>query len=153
MEEERTDERTGEIAGEAGGDGVSEIDGLRGELVELRAEADINAAMLEAGVRDTAAVREILESYIGQMRAEDGRVPELGERLAELAADAGTMQLFWDSTPKYMGSLPGESGIDPQIAGEEIGFEAELRSARESGDFLKAIRIKQEAAKEGIILI
>ena len=33
------------------------------------------------------------------------------------------------------------------------GFEQRLREAREKGDNLEAIKIKQEAQKEGIVLI
>lgn len=153
MEEERTEEMTHEISEETNSEDAREIESLRETLIKLRTESDVNAAMLEAGVKNAAAVRGVLEDYVSKNISEDGSVPGLSDRLAELAGDAETAFLFRDSSLKYLGSSPGEAGIDPQLADEEMGYEAELRSARESGNFLKAIRLKQEAAKEGIILI
>ena len=54
--------------------------------------------------------------------------------------------------PKFVGVFPGQSGE----AGAEEGplpFEARLRRARESGDMLGALRVKQEAASAGIVLL
>lgn len=153
MEEERIEEMADEISGEITDETAREIESLREELNKLRTEADVNAAMLEAGVKNATAVRGVLEDYVSQNRSEDGSVSGLSDRLAELAEDAETAFLFKDSSPKFLGSLPGEARIDSQLSGEEMGYEAELRSARESGNFLEVIRLKQEAAKEGIILI
>ena len=65
---------------------------------------------------------------------------EIWEQLGDLKAP-----------PKFVGALPGQSGdLAPE---EELPFEARLRRARESGDVLGALRIKQEAAGAGIVLL
>ena len=54
--------------------------------------------------------------------------------------------------PKFVGAQPGQSG---ELSPEEDGlpFEARLRRARDAGDMLGALRIKQEAAGAGIVLL
>jgi len=66
---------------------------------------------------------------------------EIWEQLGELK-----------TPPKFVGAQPGQSG---EAAPEEdqMPFEARLRRARESGDTLTALRIKQEAAGAGIVLL
>jgi len=54
--------------------------------------------------------------------------------------------------PKFIGAQPGQSG-DVSAEEEQMPFEARLRRARESGDTLAALRIKQEAAGAGVVLL
>ena len=54
--------------------------------------------------------------------------------------------------PKFVGVMPGQSG-DAGPEEDQLPFEAKLRRARESGDMLMALRIKQEAAGVGIVLL
>lgn len=142
MDEENTQELT---------DFSQELENLRQEVGRLRTEACLNSAMMEAGVKNVGAVRGILEPFISENTGEDGNVEGLKQRLSDLSNDKDMAFLFKESSSKYLGAAPGESGSE--FAGEEMGFDARLKTARDSGDFLKAIRIKQEAAKEGIILI
>lgn len=142
MEEEKTEMMT-ELS--------QELESLRREVGRLRTEACLSSAMMEAGVKNVGAVRGILEPYVSENTREDGSVEGLGERLSEISADRDTAPLFKESPSKYLGAAPGESGFE--LEGGEIDFEGQLKSARSSGDFIKAIRIKQEAAREGIILI
>ena len=54
--------------------------------------------------------------------------------------------------PKFVGVSPGQSGdVSPEE--DQLPFEARLRRARESGDMLAALRVKQEAAGAGIVLL
>ena len=54
--------------------------------------------------------------------------------------------------PKFVGDQPGQSGeLSPEEG--QLPFEARLRRARDSGDLLGALRIKQEAAGAGIVLL
>ena len=54
--------------------------------------------------------------------------------------------------PRFVGALPGQSGdLGPEE--DSLPFEARLRRARETGDTLAALRIKQEAAGAGIVLL
>ncbi|MCL2562413.1 MAG: hypothetical protein FWE08_00025 [Oscillospiraceae bacterium] len=54
--------------------------------------------------------------------------------------------------PKFVGTQPGQSG-DAAPEEDQMPFEARLRRARESGDMLSALRVKQEAARAGIVLL
>ena len=54
--------------------------------------------------------------------------------------------------PKFVGTQPGQSG-DTAPEEDQMPFEARLRRARESGDTLAALRVKQEAAGAGIVLL
>jgi len=53
--------------------------------------------------------------------------------------------------PKFVGALPGQSGDSSEEGA--LPFEARLRRARESGDMLGALRVKQEAAEAGVVLL
>ena len=55
-----------------------------------------------------------------------------------------------EQTPKFKGMSPG---ANKEGLPNSSGFEQRLREAREKGDNLEAIKIKQEAQKEGIVLI
>ena len=54
--------------------------------------------------------------------------------------------------PRFVGVPPGQSG-DGEPGEDSLPFEARLRRARESGDMLAALRVKQEAAGAGIVLL
>ena len=57
-----------------------------------------------------------------------------------------------NTPPKFIGAQPGQSGdLGPEE--DQMPFEARLRRARESGDMLGALRVKQEAAGAGIVLL
>jgi len=56
------------------------------------------------------------------------------------------------SERRFIGALPGESGA-PELLDAGVSYEERLRTARADGDTLEAIRVKQEAAREGVILI
>jgi len=56
------------------------------------------------------------------------------------------------TVPQFVGIEPGYSG--DQMPGEDLlPFEARLRRARDTGDMLTALRVKQEAAAQGIVLL
>ena len=54
--------------------------------------------------------------------------------------------------PQFLGVEPGQGG-DTLPEEELLPFEARLRKARDTGDILGALRIKQEAAGAGIVLL
>ena len=138
-------------APESGGTG--ELDALRQQVVRLAKEAAVNAAMADAGVKSTAAVKGLLSEFLEGANVTDGAVEGLGAKLKELAAASDTAFLFRNGASRFLGMTPGEGSDVPEGAGGSLSFEAELQTARESGNLLEAIRVKQEAAKEGVILI
>jgi len=54
--------------------------------------------------------------------------------------------------PEFVGVEPGQGG-DTLPEEDLLPFEARLRKARDTGDMLGALRIKQEAAASGIVLL
>lgn len=54
--------------------------------------------------------------------------------------------------PQFIGIEPGQAG-DALPVEDLLPFEARLRKARNTGDTLGALRIKQEAASAGIVLL
>ena len=54
--------------------------------------------------------------------------------------------------PQFVGIEPGHSG-DAMPEEDLLPFEARLRRARDAGDMLTALRIKQEAAVAGVVLL
>jgi len=70
------------------------------------------------------------------------------EELEEIWSEIGELR----QPPKFVGAEPGQSGdTGPEEGG--LPFEARLRQARQSGDMLTALRVKQEAAGAGIVLL
>ena len=78
--------------------------------------------------------------------------------MEDLSGIRQELEEIWDQLddlklpPKMIGREPGPSG-DSAPEEEGLPFEARLRRARESGDMLTALRIKQEAAGAGIVLL
>ena len=78
--------------------------------------------------------------------------------MEDLSGIRQELEEIWDqldglkTAPQIVGREPGPSG-DLAPAEEGLPYEAQLRRARESGDMLTALRIKQEAAVSGIVLL
>ena len=123
---------------------------LRAEVETLRLEAAVDRALAETGAKRPAAVRALLGPFLREARVEDGMVPGLSEALDGLMGNPETAAMFRGSEKRFLGRLPGEGADAPEGM---PGFDARLEAARQSGDMLAAIRIKQEAAKDGVILI
>lgn len=132
---------------------IGEIDALRQQVARLEKEAAVNAALADAGVKSAAAVKGLLSGFLEGAGVKDGAVEGLGIKLKELAAAPDTAFLFRGGGSKFMGMTPGEGSDVPADGGGSASFEAELQAAREEGNLLEAIRVKQEAARDGVILI
>lgn len=76
----------------------------------------------------------------------------------DLSGIRGELEEIWEEleglkeTPMFVGTEPGGSGVS--IPEEDLmPFEVQLRRARELGDTIAALKIKQEAAYAGIVLL
>ncbi len=97
----------------------------------------------ESGERNIRAARAMLEGCDGEDFAE-----RAAEQIAKMKRGSETSFLFDEGksfTPGY------SSERLPDV--KKDGFEAQLREARERRDTVAAIRIKQNAAAEGVILM
>lgn len=130
------------------GEGYSEdIDRLVSERIGEgfvpRADYDLDLALTRARAKNHTAARALLAERLGQWE----ETSELEEAVRKLASGADTAFLFEQEPIRFCGFVPGETGDPP-----ESGFETRLAEARKAGDNLTAIRIKQEAAREGVVL-
>ena len=70
------------------------------------------------------------------------------QELEEIWAHLGDLK----EAPQIVGTEPGQSGDGrPEESG--LSFEMRLKRARSAGDMLAALKVKQEAAKAGIVLL
>ena len=76
----------------------------------------------------------------------------------DLSGIRGELEEIWakldelNEAPVFSGALPGESG-DGVPDEDLMPYEVRLRQAREAGDMLMALRVKQEAAGAGLVLL
>ena len=82
----------------------------------------------------------------------------MDEKLEDLSGIRQELEELWGEidglrkAPQFVGIEPGQTG-DLLPEHDLLPFEARLRKARDQGDMLGALRIKQEAAIAGIVLL
>lgn len=121
------------------------------DIKKMKIDIAVDRALGEAGAKNKIAVKALLKDLDNAELKEDGTVKGLKEQIESLVKGEDSGFLFEGETnPKFKGMSPGgnKEGLP-----DSSGYEQRLRDAREKGDVLDAIRIKQEAQKEGIVLI
>lgn len=126
------------------------------ELNELKLSHAVEHALTAAGARNTTAAKALLGEFLSKAElGEDGTVKGLSEAIKGLTEDTSTSFLFESTSPKpptLSGAQPAGSVTtppDPKVT----GYETRLAEARKNNDNLSAIKIKREAAAEGVILM
>ena len=125
------------------------------EIAQLKLDSAIDAALTAAGAKNLKTVRALLDLKKVK-QGEDGRLDGLEEQLEAVQRSDGYLfaekQQQNGSTHGFKGFQPGASsdGVpDP----EQGGFEARLALARRDNNQMEVIRIKQEAAANGVVLL
>lgn len=122
---------------------LADIENMRqeyeGRIESVKKEYEIEKLLTQSGARNLKAVRALLG---------DGSVEELAGEIEALKKGEDTRFLF----EKRASFAPARSGEKLPDAGKS-SYEALLDKARKSGNTLEAIRIKQKAASEGIMLL
>lgn len=109
-------------------------------------------ALLRAGAKNLQAAGALLNL---RDLPQGGEEQEISARVAAMAEDEGTAFLFARSAAPaaadWQGFVPQEAGdlLDGGYAG---GFRLRLARAHNEADCLSAIKVKQEAAAQGVIL-
>lgn len=109
-------------------------------------------ALREAGAKNLRAARALLD--LDALAADDAAAV-IRQQVAELAQTSESAFLFGARDADMGGAW---SGFVPAAAGDQVsddgngGFRLRLDRAREQGDGLSVIRLKQEAAREGFII-
>lgn len=126
------------------------------QLKQLQKDNAVEKTLLGANARNLTASKALLADFLKDAEvSESGEVKGLSDAVKKLTEADDTKFLFdTDSAkkPQFKGVTPGEGGDaapDPQRS----GFESRLAEARKINDTLAAIKIKQEAAEKGVVLI
>lgn len=121
------------------------------DIKNMKINIAIDKALNQAGAKNNTAVKALLKDLDKAELMDDGTVKGLKEQIESLIKGDDSNFLFeTEQTPKFRGISPGanKDGLP-----NSSGFEQRLREARKNGNNLDAIKIKQEAQKEGIVLI
>lgn len=121
------------------------------EMRELRIGAVVEKALTRARAKNADVVKALLKLDDVEL-GEDGAARGIEEQIEALAAGEETRFLFEEEKlPIFKGFQPGVADAAP--GGASMDYEARLAEARKTGDMLGAIRVKQEAAAEGVVLM
>jgi len=118
------------------------------ELAQLKLDSAVEAALAGAKARNGKAVKAMLDMSKVKL-GEDGKLAGLDEQIEALKKSDGYM--FAEAGPVFRGFQPGSSSGVPDAAAS--GFESRLADARKNNNTLEVIKIKQEAAAAGVVLM
>ena len=121
------------------------------ELAKLKLNNAVEIALSGAKAKNGKAVKAMLDMSKMKM-GEDGKLSGFDEQIEALKKSDGYMFDVQEQTrQQFTGFQPGASSTvpDPTAA----GYEARLADARNNDNQLEVIKIKQEAAAEGVILM
>ena len=123
------------------------------EIKQLKIDTAIDKALADAKAKNTKAVKALLE--LGDVEiGEDGTIKGLDAKIKALTEADDTKFLFDATKPtdnNSKGYFPGQK-MDG-VPGASSTYETRLAEARKNGNTLEVIKIKQEAASEGVVLI
>lgn len=120
------------------------------ELKQLRLDNAIEIELSSAKAKNTKAVRAMLDMTKVTI-GDDGNLAGLKEQLDALQQSDAYMFDAQPATQQFTGFQPGVSSTVPNSV--QAGYEAQLANARKNNNNLEVIQIKQNAAKDGIILM
>lgn len=124
------------------------------ELQQLKIDNAVDAALTAAGAKNVKAVKALLDLE-GVKVADDGSVIGVKEQLDKLTAAEDSKFLFnapdTQQKQQFKGFQPGSSATVPDST--QAGYETRLADARKNNNTLEVIKIKQEAAAEGVVLM
>lgn len=121
------------------------------ELAKLKVDNAVEIALSGAKAKNGKAVKAMLDMSKVKL-GEDGKLSGLDEQLEALKKSDGYMFDVQEQTQQqFTGFQPGASSTVPNSTA--AGFETRLADARKNNNTLEVIKIKQEAAAEGVVLM
>lgn len=124
----------------------------RGEMARLGLERIAERELLRAGAKNLRAAAAMLN--LAEVAAEDAE-EQVAEQVTALKAASDTAFLFdcreAPDVADWCGFVPVAASDTPED-GYAGGFKLRLAEAHNAADCLSAIRVKQEAASQGVIL-
>lgn len=126
------------------------------EIKTLKLNNAVDKALTGAKAKSTTAAKALLASFLEKAElADDGTVKGLGDEIKKLTDNKETSFLFdvkATDDPGIAGASPAGT-VTTTPDPKRQGYETRLAEARKTNDNLTAIKIKQEAAAEGVVLM
>lgn len=125
------------------------------EIKQLKIDTAVDKALGEAKAKNPKAVKALLDLEKAEL-SDDGTIKGLDAQIKALVEAEDSKFLFdTDSTQNKnqnsKGFVPGQK--KDGVPGASSEYETRLAEARKNGNTLEAIKIKQEAAADGVVLI
>lgn len=122
------------------------------ELAKLKLDNAVEIALSGAKARNGKAVKAMLDMSKVKL-GEDGKLSGFDEQIEALKkSDAYMFDVQQQQTQQqFTGFQPGASSTVPNSTA--AGYEARLANARKNNNQLEVIKIKQEAAADGVVLM
>lgn len=121
------------------------------EMAALKFNNAVEMALTGAKAKSIKAVRAMLDDSKIKL-GEDGKLTGFDEQIEALRKSDGYMfNVEQQAQQQFTGFQPGASTTVPNSTA--AGYEARLADARKNGNQLEVIKIKQEAAADGVILM
>lgn len=117
------------------------------ELAKLKLDNAVEIALSGAKARNGKAVKAMLDMSKVKL-GEDGKLSGFDEQIEALKKSDAYM---FDVQQQFTGFQPGASSTVPNSTA--AGYEARLADARKNNNQLEVIKIKQEAAADGVVLM
>ena len=120
------------------------------ELAQLKLDNAVEIALSGAKAKNGKVVKAALD--MSKMKiGEDGKLSGFEEQIEALKKSDGYLFDAQEQTSRFVGFQPGASSVVPNSTA--AGYEARLADARKNNNQLEVIKIKQEAASEGVVLM
>ena len=125
------------------------------EIKQIKIDAAVDKALADAKAKNPKAVKALLDLAKAEI-SDDGTIKGLDAQIKALTEAEDSKFLFdTDSTQNKnqnsKGFVPGQK--KDGVPGASSEYEPRLAEARKNGNTLEAIKIKQEAAADGVVLI
>lgn len=123
------------------------------ELAKLKLDNAVEIALSGAKAKNGKAVKAMLDMSKVKL-GEDGKLSGFDEQIEALKKSDSYMfdvQQQQQTQQQFTGFQPGASSTVPNSTA--AGYEARLADARKNNNQLEVIKIKQEAAADGVVLM
>lgn len=125
------------------------------EIKQIKIDAAVDKALADAKAKNPKAVKALLDLAKAEI-SDDGTIKGLDAQIKTLSEAEDSKFLFdtnntQNKNQNSKGFVPGQK--KDGVPGASSEYETRLAEARKNGNTLEAIKIKQEAAADGVVLI
>ena len=125
------------------------------EIKQIKIDVAVDKALADAKAKNPKAVKALLDLAKAEI-SDDGTIKGLDAQIKTLSEAEDSKFLFdTDNTQNKnqnsKGFVPGQK--KDGVPGASSEYETRLAEARKNGNTLEAIKIKQEAAADGVVLL